>query len=110
MNLFGQIRLAGRHVHHDAARFGTGQQTLAAQKHLLDITGHAHDRQTHIGCSSDFGGRISPRCTSVNQRLSFGFRSRKKGRLVAGVHQVATHAQAHHARADPSDFCFCWIR
>ena len=105
-DLDGQRRLAGGHVDQDVARLAAGQGPLGPQHHGSHIGRKADDRKdTSAACGHGLG-RVGPNGSSGQQRLgpAPGAIVNRNGK--AGGQQVAAHAGAHHAGADPTELRF----
>ena len=102
-NGHGQRRLAGAHVDEDRAGAAASQRTVLAQHHGADLGRIADHGEDHVRRCGDGLGGIGPAGAAGQQRLGLRPRAAVDGRLEAGLQQMAAHAGAHHAGADPAD-------
>jgi len=96
-------RLAGRHVHEDRTGARPCEHSLLPEQRLAHIPGKAHDRKDDLARFRHHPRRIGPRCAGLQQRFGLRPRATINGHRITGLHQVAAHRRAHHARADPAE-------
>ena len=108
VDLAGQRRLAGGHVHQHRARpCCPPGAPCGPRKTSRTSFGKADDGEDHVGALGHGLRRVGPGGAGVEQRLALSFAAVVDRRRVALGHQVLAHPPAHHAGADPADPRLC---
>ncbi len=105
-NLDSQRWIAGRHINEDRAGLSSSERAVLAEDHFADIARVTDDGEDDIRVPRNFSRRVGPLRALGEEALGFGLGPAVGGNLVAFGEQMSGHALAHHARADPTEFCF----